>query len=573
MSPGVVLCNTARADDIRVGRLYADSRNEGSEMAKSVDRRTALTILASSLAAGAIDPRAALGQPRRKAGQGVVSGHLEGAVAGQRIMEDGGNAVDGIVAAALVAGVVDIGACGPGGYGGHMTIAMANRPVRVIDFNSTAPAAARHDMFDTTADGSVPGRVNEIGWLAAGVPGTLGGMQLATDRFGTRSIGDLLAPAIGLARDGFRLPEGTVRAIRGSREFLRRDAGSAALLLVDGEPPAPGAEFRNPDLAGMLESLAEAGSLDGFYRGEIGRMIADAFQENGGLVTFDDMAAYQAREVDPLVFEWMGETVYTAPLTAGGATIVEALSILRALDSSGGSLGSPRARLESLRIAWKDRLDLFGDPEHSGVPLARLLSVEYAGEMAGRVTAALDRGRALPMETLSREQDGTIHLSAIDDDGNVAALTLTHGGGFGSRITIPGLGLILGHGVSRFDPRPGHPNSPGPGKRPLHNMCPTIVARDGRPWLALGGRGGRRIPNATFDVLAGVLAGKTLDQAVAAPRMHTDGNMSVTLEESWPEGDVDAIGRMGYEMRTGRSATISAAAIDPDSGALITARR
>ena len=542
-------------------------------MAKSVDRRTALTILAGSLAAGVINPRATLGHPRRKVGKGVVSGHLQGAAAGQRIMEDGGNAVDGIVAAALVAGVVDIGACGPGGYGGHMTIAMVNRPVRVIDFNSTAPVAARHDMFDTAPDGSVPGRVNEIGWLAAGVPGTLGGMQLANDLFGTRSIGDLLAPAIGLARGGFPLPEGTVRGVRSSLEILRRDAGSAELLLVDGEPPSPGAIFRNPDLATMLESLADAGSLDGFYRGEIGRIIAGAFQDNGGLVTFDDMAAYQAQEVDPLVFEWMGQTVYTAPLTAGGATIVEALSILRALDSSGGSLGSSRARLESLRVAWKDRLDLFGDPEHSDVPLARLLSAPYAGEMAGRVAAALDRGRALPIETLSREHDGTISLSAADDEGNIAALTLTHGGGFGSRVTVPGLGLILGHGVSRFDPRPGHPNSPGPGKRPLHNMCPTIVARDGRPWLALGGRGGRRIPNAVFDVLAAVLTGKTVDEAMAAPRMHTDGNMRVTLEESWPEADVNAIRQMGYEVGTGRSATVSAAAIDLDSGEFITALR
>ena len=542
-------------------------------MAKSVDRRTALTILAGSLAAGVIDPWAALGQPRRMVGKGVVAGHLQGAAAGQRMMEDGGNAVDGIVAAALVAGVVDIGACGPGGYGGHMAIAMANRPVRVIDFNSTAPAAARHDMFDTAPDGSVPGRVNEFGWLAAGVPGTLAGMQLAAERFGTRAIGDLLAPAIGLARGGFPLSEGTIRAVRSSLEFLRRDAGSAELLLVGGEPPSSGAVFRNPDLATMLESLAEAGSVDGFYRGEIGRIIAGAFQNNGGLVTFDDMAAYQAQEADPLVFEWMGQTVHTAPLTAGGATIVEALSILRALDSSGGSLGSPRARLESLRIAWRDRLDLFGDPEHSDVPLARLFSPQYAQEMAGRVATALDRGRALPMETLPREQDGTIHLSAADDEGNVAALTLTHGGSFGSRVTVPGLGLILGHGVSRFDPRPGHPNSPGPGKRPLHNMCPTIVARDGRPWLALGGRGGRRIPNAVFDVLAGVLTGKTLDEAMAAPRMHTDGNMRVTLEVSWPEADVEAIREMGYEMPTGPSANISAAAIDLDSGDLITARR
>ena len=155
----------------------------------------------------------------------------------------------------------------------------------------------------------------------------------------------------------------------------------------------------------------------------------------------------------------------------------------------------------------------------------------------------------------------------------MAALTLTHGGSFGAKVTVPGLGLILGHGVSRFNPRHGHPNSPGPRKRPLHNMCPTIVVRDGRPHMALGGRGARRIPNAVFDVLVGVLQGKTLAEAVEAPRMHTEGNLDLTLESGWPESEAAEFRQMGYRVRTGRSASIGAVAIDPATEDLSSAER
>ena len=323
----------------------------------------------------------------------------------------------------------------------------------------------------------------------------------------------------------------------------------------------------------MLRSLANENSVEAFYRGDIGRHIASEFQKHGGLVTAQDMAAYLAREVEPLTLDWLGQTVYTAPLTAGGATVMEALSILRALDSTGGQLGSAHARVEALRIAWSDRLTLFGDPEHAGVPLDRLLSSAYAGAMAERVAQAVEDAEPLAITTPKREQQGTIHLSAADSDGNIAAVTFTHGGGFGARVTVEGLGLILGHGVSRFDPRSSHPNSPGPGKRPLHNMCPTIVTRDGVAWLAVGGAGARRIPNGTFDVLVGVLQGKTMPDAMEAPRMHTTGNLDLRLDSTWDESEVAAFTQMGYEVSRGAGARMSAAAIDPETGALTTRQR
>ncbi len=543
-------------------------------MTRSIDRRGALKLMGGTAAVGALYPmtvRGDWGEPRvsQLARSGVVVGQPEAALIGQRIIAEGGNAMDGMVAAALACGVTQLAATGIGGYGGHMTIAMKGRPVRSIDCNSTAPGAIRHDTFKAAADGTVPGRVNETGWLSAGVPGTLAGMQLALDTYGTKPLGDVMAPAIELAEEGFELPERLAQSIARSQAMFRADPGSRALFFADGEPPAAGSTFRNPDLARMLRSLANANSVEAFYRGDIGRHVASEFQKHGGLVTAEDMAAYQAREVQPLTLDWLGQTVHTAPLTAGGATVMEALSILRALDSTGGQLGSAHARVEALRIAWDDRLRFLGDPEHAGVPLHRLLSSAYAGAMAERVAQAVEDAKPLAITTPERVQEGTIHLSAADSDGNIAAVTFTHGGGFGARVTVEGLGLILGHGVSRFDPRSSHPNSPGPGKRPLHNMCPTIVTRDGAAWLAVGGRGGRQIPNGTFDVLVGILQGKTMPDAMEAPRMHTTGNLDLQLASTWDESEVAAFTRMGYEVRRGAGARMSAAAIDPETGTLL----
>ena len=546
-------------------------------MTRSIDRRSVLKLMGGTAAVGALGPITGCGDRGEPRGplprSGVVVGQAEAALIGQRIIAEGGNAVDGMVAAALACGVTQLSLCGIGGYGGHMTIAMKGRPVRSIDFNSTAPGAIRHDTFKVAADGTVPGRVNEIGWLSAGVPGTLAGMQLALDTYGTKPLGDVMAPAIELAEEGFELSPRLAQTIARSQETFRADPGSRALFFADGEPPAAGTVFRNPDLARMLRTLANENSVEAFYRGDIGRHIASEFQKHGGLVTAEDMAAYLAHEVEPLTLDWLGQTVYTAPLTAGGATVMEALLILQALDSTGGQLGSAHARVEALRIAWDDRLRLLGDPEHADVPLDRLLSPAYAGAMAERVAQAVEDAKPLAITTPERKQEGTIHLSAADSDGNVAAVTFTHGGGFGARVTVEGLGLILGHGVSRFDPRSSHPNCPGPGKRPLHNMCPTIVTRDGAAWLAVGGAGARRIPNGTFDVLVGVLQGKTMPDAMEAPRMHTTGNLDLRLDSTWDEAEVAAFTQMGYEVRRGAGARVSAAAIDPETGALATYRR
>jgi gamma-glutamyltranspeptidase/glutathione hydrolase len=537
-------------------------------MPPAIDRRDFLCAASAVLAAPPVSGRDM---------RGLVTGQPQGAAAGMAILVGGGNAVDAIVTAALVAGVVEVGGCGIGGYGGHMVIAPAGGKVTAIDFNSAAPAAARADMFPLDKSGKVKGAINNHGWLAAGVPGTLAGLQLALDRHGTRRFSEIVRPAIRFAREGFPVPRGLARTLSVNRERLLRDSGSRKLFFQKDQPLPEGAHFRNPDLADLLETLAARGSVESFYRGDVARKIAAGFERNKGLVTAKDLAAYRAREVETLVLNWNGWTIHTAPLTAGGLTMLQTIRTLEALGWRSWDRKEFRvthARLEALRLAWHDRLRLLGDPDHVRVPFEFLLSARYARASAARVSQALKENRPLPNQSDGRTAGGTIHLSAVDAAGTMAALTLTHGEGLGARVTVDGLGLVLGHGMSRFDPRPDHPNAPAPGKRPLHNMCPTVVLRGIKPAIALGGRGGRRIPNTDLGVLLARLGeNRTLPEAIKAPRMHTEGGLDVILEAAWPSAEVKRLKEIGFIVKTGPGAVVHAIERAPDTAALTASAR
>jgi gamma-glutamyltranspeptidase / glutathione hydrolase len=508
---------------------------------------------------------------------GAIRGEPTAEKVGMQILQGGGNAIDAAVAAALAVAVVAPHQTGIGGYGGHMTLALAKESrITSIDFNSTAPAAATEDMFPLDAQGKVVGQANMYGWRAAGVPGILAGLMLAIERFGTRSFRELVQPAIALARDGF--PLGAAAAsVAASAKQLATDPGSKALYFREGKPLTATDHYANPDLAKLLEALAKDNSVEAFYRGDIARQIAGAFAKNGGLVTADDLAAYQAREVNPLTLKWDGWTIHTAPLTAGGATVLHALALLQEVKWAGrdpAAADTLQLQVEAFRYAWQDRLQFFGDPDHAEVPLTRILDSQTVRSAAGEIEQAVRTKQPLPVRTTSRPDQGTINLSVADKHGNLVAVTLTHGGSFGARVTVPGLGVTLGHGMSRFEPRPGHPNSPGPRKRPLNNMCPTIVAKDGRPMIAVGARGGRKIPNAVAEVLLQLVArGKSLPEAVSAPRMHTEGALAVSFEKTWPVMQLDELKKRGYVVSTAASATISAASLTDHASRFVTAMR
>jgi len=539
-------------------------------MTNHLGRRTMLKLTAAAAAAGVLRAQA---EPNdvliSKHGAIAVGRAPTAAQAGHDILAKGGNAIDAAVAAALTAAVVEPASCGIAGYGTHITIGRADGTVACIDANSMAPLAARPDMFEHDGTGQVPGKVNYYGWLAAGIPGVMGGLQAALDGHGKKKLGDVAESAIRYARDGFVVNRRVAGSFKGSADHFRRDPASKKLYFQGDEPIREGETYRNPDLARLLETLARRGTANSFYRGDIGRQIADAFRKNGGIATADDFAAYEAKLVQPNALSWRDYSMHTAPVTAGGLSTVQALAILKALkwDEWGERSKKDHAALEALRLVWADRFRYFGDPDHVDVPAKRLLSDEYVGELAEKVSAAVKAGKPIEQDFDSYEQKGTIHISTSDSDGNVVALTITHGGGFGARVTVPGLGLTLGHGVSRFDPRPGRANSIGPRKRPLNNMTPTVVLRDGRPVLALGARGGRRIPNAVYSVLLPFVGeDRSMAHSVNAPRMHTLGNMNLALDNNWDAGSVSFFENMGYQVSRGGVAILSAASVDPKSG-------
>lgn len=536
-----------------------------------MNRRQALRLTAAGAASALAFPRVLGAAAAAKTyPHGAVIGGFRAEEVGAEVLASGGNAVDAAVAGALVSGIAGPQMTGPGGYAASILIATADgKKITAIDGNSTAPAAARADMFPLDDKGRVKGRIDEHGWLAAGVPGVLAGLQLALDRFGTRSFADCVQPAIKLAREGFPLPANIAGGIRNLAAALGSSSGGRRLFFKHGAPIAAGETFRNPELAEMLATLARRGSVESFYRGDIATRIAEEFAKHGGLVTAADLAAYRAREVAPLRLAWDDAEIFTAPLTAGGLTILQTLGALRALGFAQQPAGLTRthAFAEALRLAWADRLALLGDPEHARVPQARLLSTDYARESADRIRAAVRAGKILTHRAGSRAQPGTVHLSGVDRNGLMAAITLTHGGSFGSCVTVEGLGLTLGHGMSRFDPLPGHPNCPGPGKRPLHNMCPAIVVRGGRPVVAVGGRGGRRIPNAVLTALVEhTVLRRPLAAAIAAPRLHTEGTPELSPEPKWPADELKALPALGYKVKTAASATLSAVSFNPATG-------
>jgi len=560
-----VLCIGVALDGL-VTCLFAKCPNWNSMYPSPLNRRSFFAVTGGALAAAATK---SVRTEKLTIRAGLVVGHPEGSEAGNAVLSSGGNAVDAIVAASLVAGVVAVTRCGIGGYGGHMAIGLPDGKVKCIDFNSEAAQATRADMFSVDATGRVKDGANTHGWRAAGVPATMAGLQFALDHYGTRSLANIIEPAIRYARDGFDV----YWPWAGAASNLARDPGSAKLFAPNGKLLQKGDKYRNPDLARLLEKLATSGSAEDFYHGETARHIAEAFKKNGGLVTANDLANYRPLETDPLSITWNGHTIATAPLTAGGLTILQTIAALKALGPDWAKIpqDSPRRThgwIEALRLSWGDRLRLFGDERFTHVPVEQLLSDSYAQTSAEQIRSAVRQKRYIPISTDGRAANGTVHLSAVDQNGMLASLTLTHGDSFGAQITVDGLGLILGHGMSRFDPVPGRANSIAPGKRPLDNMSPTIVLRDDKPVLAIGAAGGRRIPNGIFEVLLNKIGdGENLADAITKPRLHTDGSPKINAERGRPAAEIDYLKQAGYSILGGQQCYVAAVELDHTRGA------
>jgi gamma-glutamyltranspeptidase / glutathione hydrolase len=505
-----------------------------------IPRRLAIAVIALAAL-----PSHAAATPAHGEQAMVVTAHHLATRVGVDVLERGGNAVDAAVAVGYALAVV-YPAAGNLGGGGFMTLRMADGRRTFIDFREAAPRAARRDMY-LDANGQVIAEASTRGHLAAAVPGTVAGLEHARRRYGTMARAKLVTPAISLAQRGFALEAADVAMLEeATRDFRRDDASAAIFLKRRFHAYRPGDRLVQRDLAATLRRIAQHGA-DGFYRGVTAGRIARASAQGGGIITLEDLAAYAPREMAPVECDYRGHHIVSAaPPSSGGVVICEVLQVLEGYPIAAWGARSADAvhvRIEAMRHAFLDRNSLLGDPGFVANPVARLVGRDHAQ----RIRAAIDMAKAgdasaIRAGTPPHEGTNTTHYSVVDKHGNAVAVTYTLNGWFGARVTAEGTGVLLNNEMDDFTIKAGVPNlyqlvqgeanAIAPGKRPLSSMSPTIVLRDGRPFLVLGSPGGSRIISAVVDALVNVIDhGMPLQQALDAPRFHQQWLPETTLLE------------------------------------------
>ena len=466
----------------------------------------------------------------------VAAEHWRGAEVGAGILARGGNAVDAAVATAVAMTVVEPFMSTVAGSG-TMLVHLARRGETVaLNFNGVAPLAAHEAMYPIAAGVSdglfawprTENSANEYGHRAVAVPGTLAGLALALERYGTMEWRDVLAPAIALAREGFETDWYLSQNHAKFLQELQAFPATAGTYLREGRwapRPAgmlPGDQSIYPDLTRSLELIAREGP-DAFYRGALGQALVDDMAANGGLIRRKDLESYRVLVEPALSARYRDVDLVFSPGSTGGPTALEMLNILAEFPSARvgwQTVDGLHLRASAIARAFRDRFEHLGDPAVVKVPWERLLSREYAREVA----AEIRRGRPAPARPRKASDECTTHLGVIDKQRNMVALTNTAVSLWGSRVVVPGTGILLNNGMIWFDPEPGKANSVGSGKRGLVNMVPVLGFRRGAPSFTLGAPGGRGIVSAIPQVLSNMIDLKASPQAaIEAPRVHTEG--------------------------------------------------
>jgi gamma-glutamyltranspeptidase/glutathione hydrolase len=491
----------------------------------------------------------------------VVSAHRLASEVGVRVLEAGGNAVDAAVGVGYALAVVDP-CCGNIGGGGFMTVHLANGRETFINFRETAPAAATPGMY-LDAKGDLVADLSRHGYFAAGVPGTVMGLDHAATKYGRLPRAQLIAPAVALARDGFVLSRADTDILDARAGRFAKDPGAAAIFLrPDGSHFEPGDRLVQHDLAATLELISEQGPA-AFYKGPVAVAVAKASRENGGVLAAEDFAAYTVTETAPLGCSYRGyRVVSTPPPSSGGATMCEILNILEGYEVGASGLRSARSvhlMVEAMRRGYRDRNAYLGDPEFVANPVERLLSKDYAALLRAEIARG-DAERAGP-EGAPHEKPETTHYSVADGEGNAVAVTYTINGYFGADVVAPGTGFFLNNEMDDFTVKPGAPNLYGlvqgepnaiaPRKRPLSSMAPTLVERDGQVVLVLGSPGGSRIITTVVETIMNIIDhGMGAQEAVDAPRLHHQGQPEdVYFERSGLSLEVvSQLTAMGYKL-------------------------
>ncbi len=488
----------------------------------------------------------------------VVADDERAAEAGAAMLRRGGNAIDAAVAAAFVMGVVEPLTSGPGGVAA-MVLHQAGKTV-VIDGSGVAPRGAAPDMFELLPSGSAGmygwpatrGNEHNEGARSIGVPGMVACVLQAQERYGALDRATVLAPAIAEAERGAPVPWRLAASLGNYVERLSRHPEAARIFLRPSGAPLrtqmavePGDDFAQPDLARTLRRIAEAGA-DDFYRGELARVVVDEVRRLGGVLDAQDLAAYRARELAPLVATYRDVELRTLPEASGATTLVEALNLLEGFALRGHPADGARTLhllAESSRVAFLDRFAYLTRDDSASV--ARLVSKEFAE----RRRRDLDPARARTDATAAPpDQPHTTHVSVVDASGTAVSLTSTLGQGFGSGVVPRGTGMLLSDVMTWFDPRPGRANSIAPGKRILWAIAPTIALRDGAPWLVVGAPGARRLITSVLQALVRSIDFDLGPQAaVNGVRVHCEGARTLLDARAAPAVR-DELARLGHRL-------------------------
>ncbi|MGG9963012.1 gamma-glutamyltransferase [Ferruginibacter sp. SUN106] len=489
----------------------------------------------------------------------VVSAHPLASKVGVTILQQGGNAVDAAVATQLALAVVYPGAGNIGG-GGFLVAHLNNGKNIAIDYREKAPARASRDMYLDSA-GNPQLNLSQDGHLASGVPGTIAGI-FASYKYASLPFAKLIQPAIDLAEKGYAITAAEAASLNNLKEeFIQLN--STAPVFVKQQRWKAGDTLIQKDLAKTLERIRDNGQ-SGFYEGETARLIVDEMHKANGIISYEDLKNYQAKERVADVFDYKGNTIVTMPLPSSGGIILQQMMGMIANRNIAAmkfqTLQSVQLMTEVERRAYADRAEFLGDPDFVKVPVKKLASKDYLAQRMKDYAPSKAGSSAVTKAGIIKESEETTHLSVADNKGNVVSITTTLNGGYGSRTVVSGAGFLLNNEMDDFSVKPGVPNMYGavgneknaiaPGKRMLSSMTPTIVLKNNKPYLVVGTPGGTTIPTSVFQTLVNILEfGMSVEDAVNKPKFHHQWLPDeIRIEKDFDAAVKKQLEAMGYKV-------------------------
>lgn len=479
------------------------------------------------------------------------------------VLKVGGNAVDAAVCAVAMLGVVEPMSTGIGGDCFAIVYEAKTGKLHGLNGSGRAPASASIQDVHAAGHCAMP----QSGILPVTVPGALHAWQSLLDRFGSRTLSQLLQPAIQVAQDGFSVTPIIARDFAGQAGALARGTNTHAYL-PGGRAPQAGEVFKQSELARGLQIIADQG-ISSFYEGALARALVLQSQRLGGWLSMDDLAEHTSTWVEPISTDYRGFTLHELPPNGQGVIVLEALNLLEGFQLAGmAEADRMHVQIEAVKLAFADAWRYVADPEVSDVPTAGLLSKEYARARRGFITE-----KALQRPTHGFPPSGTVYVTVVDGDGNAVSLINSLYEHFGAKVVVERTGILLQNRGELFSLDPGHPNALAPGKRPYHTIIPAMVCRDGKPWLCFGVVGGFMQPQAQVQLLCNLIDLKMdLQAAVDAPRFRWNEGAGVMLEQGFSKNVEEALLEKGHRLMPvaghGGFGGAQAILIDPANGAL-----